>query len=240
MRQLIVLLISAVLALVATPEGQGNAPPLPELLRGAAAYVERFEREFERIVADEHYVQQVRQRRAGLGDEWRRRRSLVSNVLFMWESDGPLLMMVRTVRTVDDKVVADSTQRLERLLSSTNADPAVKRRLLRDESARFNVGSMIRNFSDPTLVVQFLHPRLQSRFSFKVAGRESVAGVPVWKLTYVERERPTVIRVNDRDEMASGDVWIAAKDNAVVRTTLRLTQLIRPAPVLSDSSSRAV
>src|SRR5262245_54349179 len=100
MRQLMVLLIAAALAPVAALEGQGNAPALPELLQGAAAYVERFEREFERIVGEERYVQRVRQR-AGIEffDVRRgRSRSLVSNVLFMWVSDGPLLIMVRTVR----------------------------------------------------------------------------------------------------------------------------------------------
>ncbi len=225
MRHLIGALIVAVLAPVAAPEGQGNAPPVPELLRSAGAYVERFEREIALIVGEERSVQQVHQHPAfGVRRELTRR--LVSNVLFMWVSDGLLLITARNVRTVDGKVVTDSAQRLEQLLSSAAADPSVKQRLLRDETARFNVGSTIRNFSDPTLVVQFLHPRLQSRFLFRVAGRDNVAGVPTWRVEYVERDRPTVITVNGRGAMASGNVWIAAKDHTVVRATLRLAEWI--------------
>jgi hypothetical protein len=235
MRQLVALLIAAVLAPVAAPAGQRDAPPLPELLSGAAAYAERFEREFAVVVGEERYVQQVRQQRGiEFFDARRFSRSLVSHVFLMWVSDGPLLIMARNVRTVDDKVVADSAQRLERLLSSASADPSAKQRLVRDETARFNIGSIIRNFSDPTLVVQFLHARLQSRFSFSVAGRDNVAGVVTWKLAYVEREGPTVIVVNGRNAMASGYVWIAVKDNAVVRATLGVTQSIRPAADLDE------
>lgn len=149
-------------------------------------------------------------------------------------------MMARNVRTVDDKVVTDSAQRLEQLLSSATADRSVKQRLLRNETARFNVGSIVRNFSDPTLVAQFVHPRLQPRFSFKMAGRDTVAGVVAWKVAYVEREGPTVIVVNNRDAIASGHVWIAGNDHGVARATLELTQSFRPVPCWQDSSSRPV
>jgi hypothetical protein len=82
-------------------------------------------------------------------------RTIVSDVFFMWVSEETLAVALRTVRAVDDMLVADSARRLEALLAGAAADPAEKERLLRDETARFNVGSVIRNFSDPTLVVQF-------------------------------------------------------------------------------------
>jgi hypothetical protein len=221
MRRLIVPLTTAMLAASATPEGQNGTPPLPELLRGAATYVERFEHEFSFIVGEERYVQQVERRK-----QPRFNRNLVSNLFFMWVPDGLLLITARNVRTVDNEVVTDSVQRLERLLSNAGAEPSVKQRLLRDETTRFNVGGIFRNFSDPTLVVQFLHPRLQSRFLFRMAGRANIDGVPTWRLTYVERGSPTVISLNGGDARASGNVWIAANGGAVVRTTLRLSEVI--------------
>jgi hypothetical protein len=221
MKRFTVLMIAAVLAQIAVPEGQRDTPALADLLRGAGVYAERFERDFALIVGEEHYVQQVRP--VPIGSRPTLRRTIVSDILFMWPSENSLLVTARSFRTVDDMPVADSASRLDRLLASATADSAEKERLLRDESARFNVGSVIRNFGDPTLVLQFLHQRLQSRFLFRLAGQENVAGVPTWKLSYMERKSPTLIAVNDRNALASGDVWIAVANNALVRARLRLT-----------------
>ena len=63
---------------------------------------------------------------------------------------------------------------------------------------------------------------MQPRFTFKLAGRQRMAGVDAWKVTYDERTTPTVIQGDGIDRRSRGAVWIADRDGAVVRTLLDL------------------
>jgi len=47
---------------------------------------------------------------------------------------------------------------LERALAETAANRLTRLRRLRDEGARFNIGQIVRNFSDPSVALQFLDP----------------------------------------------------------------------------------
>jgi hypothetical protein len=68
------------------------------------------------------------------------------------------------VRRVDGQEVRDSATRLERLLAD-DGDGTAKVRRLRNEGARFNIGSVGPNFTDPVLALQFLAPAMQPRFA---------------------------------------------------------------------------
>jgi hypothetical protein len=205
---------------------QTPAPDLDDLLTRAAAYEQRFEQAFSTIVADEHYEQ----RRSGFSPELdarpRLERAIQSETLFLWIPEEQSWLTARNVQSVDGQPVDDSATRLERLLSDTSADWVTRVRRLRDEGARFNLGPIQRNFSDPTMVAQFLGPAAQRRFRFERRGRDTVAGRSVRRLSFVEKDRPTLIQSSGRDVPAEGDLWIDENDGAVVRTrvTLRETQ----------------
>jgi hypothetical protein len=209
-------------ALSAMALPQAPEPSLDELLAKAATYEQRFEQEIRTIVAHEHYEQ----RRSGFSPDLdanpRRQRTIESETLFVWLPDEGSWLTARNVHTVDGLPVQDSETRLERLLADMSGDWVARVRRLRDEGARFNLGSIQRNFSDPTMVVQFIGPSAQRRFRFERRGRDRVEGRPAWRLSFIEQVRPTLIQSDGHDIPAAGDVWIDAADGAVMRTRVSL------------------
>ncbi|MGH9148526.1 MAG: hypothetical protein ACRD1Q_17585, partial [Vicinamibacterales bacterium] len=146
-----------------------------------------------------------------------------SEMLFVWEPEQEKWLTVRNVLAVDGVAVPDSRNRLTVALAESGPDRLPRLRRLRDESARFNIGGIFRNFSDPTLVLQFLDEPDQPRFTFTITGTEKVAGVNTWKLAFSERTRPTVVQSATSDLPSNGFVWIDGANGSVVRTSLTLT-----------------
>jgi hypothetical protein len=181
--------------------------------------VRGFEQDFAMVISDEDY----RQRATGRIYPAPRNRQTRSEMLFLWMPDEGAWLTVRNVQTADGRPVADSENRLQRVLGDNDAARLTRLRRLLDESARFNLGRIVRNFNYPTLVLSYLDPSLQSRFAFTAAGRERVNGIDAWKIEYEERARPTVIRENGADRTSRGAVWIADRDGVVARTRLELT-----------------
>jgi hypothetical protein len=200
------------------------APPLETLLARASAYVERYKNDFALVISDEDYVQRVSGPRASREAE--RERRTRAEMLFMWLSDEHAWLTVRNVQSVDGRAVADGQLRFNQILSEIGDDPASRvRRLrrLRDETARYNLGSIVRNINFPTLALQFLETDMRPRFLFLLAGPDRIDGVPVWRVSYHERRRPTFIQGEaGAPRPASGAVWIAEADGAVLRSKLHL------------------
>jgi|SRR5688572_4975934 hypothetical protein len=154
------------------------------------------------------------------------RRVLLSEVLFVYLAEEQSWLTARIVRRVDGKPIPESDTRLERLLADTSSSWPVRLRRLRDEGARFDIGRVERNFSDPTMVLQFLSRDTQGRFEFRLDGDESVADTPAWKVSFQEQARPTMIQSNGRDVPASGTVWLAVRDSSVLRTQVTLVDRV--------------
>jgi len=197
---------------------------LQPLLDRAAAYVELYKHDFALVISDEDYTQRLSGRAASRAAA--RERRTRAEMLFMWMADEHAWLTVRNVLSVDRRAVADSQVRFNELLNESVNDPVSRRRRLRrlrDESARYNLGAIFRNMNYPTLVLQFLEAKAQPRFLFLLAGRNRIDGVDVWKVTYHERQRPTFIESDDGSpRVASGAVWIAEADGAIVRSELHL------------------
>jgi hypothetical protein len=204
----------AALAL-AVPGRAGDEPLLPDILDRAAGYVQRFEHDFALLISDETYVQDDRRTS--------RSREMRSEMLFMRVSGEQTWLAVRNVLSVTDghktRRIRDSDARLERVLK----DPGLRQvRRLADEGARFNLGRIQRNVNDPTLVLRFMGTTFQPRFAFRLGGQELVNGVAAWKLTFVERHRPTLI-ASDEDVPSTGAVWVSTAHGAVLRTQLAIS-----------------
>jgi hypothetical protein len=197
-------------------------PSVSVLLTQAATYEQQFEREFSTMVGREHYEQRWSgfSRELDSSPNWRR--VMESEVLFVWLPEEESWLTARNARIVDDSPVPDSESRLERLLAAPTNDLVARVRRLRDESARFNLGPVERNFNDPTMVVQFLSAKVQPRLRFERRGRDTIDGTFVWRLAFTEHVRPTLIQSNGKDVRATGDVWIDATNGAIVRTRVRL------------------
>jgi hypothetical protein len=120
-------------------------------------------------------------------------------------------------------MIADSSGRLDRILMTPGLDYLSQLRLLKAESARFDVGQVWRTTGDPTLLFRFLLPGNQSRFTWGKPRRERIDRTDVLKLAFVEHEYPTAIDFDGRDALSHGAVWVRPDDGTVVRTNLQLT-----------------
>jgi len=219
----VVALLAGFLLLSPRPGRGADEPSLVDLLACAGRYVERYEESFRVVVAEEVYVQRLRTTPSGLVQQTR---ELRSDVVFVPPPGAALpWWLLRDVFEVDGRAVRDRERRLEKLLVDGPSDGLERARAIADEGARFNLGRTLRNYNVPVLVLAFLHPSLQPRFSFRTKGRDTIEGRRFVEIELRELGQPTVIRgpASHRDLPVSGRVWIhAGLDGTVGRTELLL------------------
>lgn len=171
----------------------GRSPAAEDTLKGllvrTAAYVDTFERAFSSVIGQEIY-DQASFDSTGSGEV----RQLESEIFFVGFDQQREWLTVRNVTSVNGAPIPDSTLRIQRALAGDPYRTWARLKLLADESARFNIGPVQRNFSEPTLAVVFLDSHHQSRFKFTAAGSETIEGRRVTRLSFRETARPTVIR----------------------------------------------
>ena len=221
------LLTGAVLPVVATlgrtdVRAEVRTDALPTLLARAGAYVQQFEQDFSTVISDESYEQHAERTRS----EGKRRqvlasadRILESEMFFAWLPVEREWLTVRNVLAVDSHEVPDSRYRIDRAFADESTRLS-RLRQLADEGARFNIGAIVRNINDPAFAIRFLDPALQSRFAFSAGRADTIAGHRAVKLSFVERERPSITRLpNGRSVPSRGAFWIA-DTGEVVRSEL--------------------
>jgi hypothetical protein len=222
-------------------ESVAAAATMPDVLTRLSTYVEQFEREFSSAVAEERYVQLVRPWRGNPKSpdeekalQWTEpgqkapasgpiiaRRLLLSDVLLV-QIPGRRWLGYRDVAVVDGGSIHDRSERVRDLFLSKAADREEQLRRVADESARYNLGAFRRNMNIPTLALSFMHPRDQGRFEFTRAKDETVGGLKLWLLRYVERARPTLIGTSEgRNVPIEGRLWIDPATGRIWQTEVR-------------------
>ena len=207
-----------------------QAPGLDDVLVRLGTYLERYEGRLALLVAEERYQQSfdlegprstvtvpADARALPVG---RRETLLRSDYALTRASDKDAWVGYRDTFEVNGKPIRDREDRLQRLLIGGGSAGAAR---IAEESSRFNLASTLvtRNINVPTLVLEMLHPRNQSRFTFRKAAEEAIGPVRTWRLEYKEHERPTFIRnVNRRDRPTHGSVWVDPSSGEVWRTVL--------------------
>jgi len=200
-----------------------STPAVESVLARAAAYVQQFEREFERVVSDEHYEQRL----SGTAYRGTQRRRTTGEMLFWWVSDASAWLTVRHVQTLDGHPVDGADDRFQRVFAEPG-NPLAHLRRMRDESARYNIGTIFRNINYPTLALQFLEAAKAKRFSFTPAGADRIGGLAATRITFHERDAPTIVQDDQgRNMYASGTLWIA-DDGAVLRTLVHINAPFAP------------
>jgi hypothetical protein len=205
----------ALLLILSASFALAHAPARSSLLDRVGAYVQRYEERFAVVVSDEEYEQRV----DGRSYRGARSRKITSEMMFLWLTGEKSWLSVRNVVSVDGSVIRNSRQRLDRLLSASAPVGVAHLRRMRDEGARFNIGTIRRNFNDPMYPLQFLETENQQRFTFALVGQETIDGVETSKVTFDEQARPTFIQDDNRSLPTHGILWVA-DDGAVVRTRL--------------------
>ena len=194
-------------------------PALRDVLGRMAAYVSHYGEAASFYVASEAYHQRFENQAGRL----LRPRSLTAEFALVRADDRVGWVGYRDVIAVDGKQIADRKDRLEALLTRSPDAAASEVARIVDESARFNIGPVSRNFNTPTTALLFFHPSRIGRFSFKSRGVKTLDGLRVLMLDFVETARPTLMGKRDgTDVPSSGSVWVIPEDGTVVRTRIRL------------------
>ena len=188
-----------------------------EIVRKMAAYVEAYGPQTSAIVGVEKYTQNVTIEEKNL-----RPRNLLAEFAIVRAGASGGWTGYRDVVEVDGREVSDRRDRLMSVVAAPGGrEPELRR--IADESTRFNVGPIIRNFNVPTTALFFMHPSLVDRFTFKRKGTKKIDGVAVWELDFKETQEPTLVVKRDGTNVpCEGTVWVAPEDGTVVRTRLKL------------------
>ena len=195
-----------------------RASDLSDVVDRASRYVQTLGDELSEIVADERY----RQAWHTPGSE-PIARVLQSEFVLVGVGDRPEWVGFRDVFTVDGRRVRDRTDRLQQLFLRRGPGRLERARAIADESARYNLGRVRRNFNVPTAALFFLHPANRERFRFErePPGPDDVE-VP-WVVRYEERQKPTLVRTpSGKNVPARGRFWIEPTSGRVVQTQLWL------------------
>lgn len=195
-----------------------DTPTLTALMQQSGQYVLAFERDASGVVLEESYEQSLRR---GSRVESRR---LVSEFVLVTLPGETGIFGFRDVFQVDGRPVRDRDMRLERLFLRPSQDGLDQASAILDASARYNIGSTVRNFNFPTLPLLILRPETQPRFAFRDRGTTTVSGRAARKIDFEERRQPTLIRDPSRNEdvFSRGNLVLEADTGAVLRSELRI------------------
>ncbi len=202
--------------------GAGAAQPhlsLKDVMRRVGAYVDAYGDRASIVVCTEKYEQH-----SDSSSVPAQTRTLVSDFALVYADAIHGWLGFRDVIQVDDRDVRDREDRLAHVLIDAEGRFDEARRLS-DEGARYNIGSIQRNFNVPTTALFFFRSENHDRFKF--AARRVVED-GTWEIAFRETEKPTLIRTPDGDQVNTiGTIWIRPQDGVVVRTRLDVDALMR-------------
>ena len=211
-----VLLAALIAAAGASP--RDAEPSLKDIVRRMTAYVDAYGGKASAVVGTEHYTQDF----SATGEVTQHRALVADFALAKAESTGTWIGF-RDVIEVDGQSLPDREGRLMQMLSASGSPDEARR--LSDESARFNLGPVLRNFNVPTSALFFFTSGNVHRFKF---ARKSVDPAGVWEIAFRETVRPTLIRTPDGQSLPSeGIVRVASADGTVVGTRLQVSDFSR-------------
>ena len=209
------------------------------VMRRAGGYAAQFRRQLSSLVAEETYVQDMRPpmgviSAAGNNAEAVRHRELKSDLLMVRPAER--YVEFRDVYEVDGRPVRDRQSRLTDLFLAGKAGSAQQVETIAQESARFNIGNVFRNFNTPTLALLFLEPETSNRFRFRrvdgdrkpalakdwrFVAPEAGPGDRIWVVEFREvRPRTVIGRYGGGDMPASGHFWIDSVSGRVLASEL--------------------
>jgi hypothetical protein len=241
-------LAAALLGLSHTFAGPAAQPALDaRVIDRVSAYVERYQRDLAAITATETYRQEERGVSAGLrrrqtpgrtleqrlpNERVLRSRHLRSHVLVVPAAGATEIWVAfRDVFDVDGRPVRQREDRLKALFLDVSKRPDLRR--LADESARYNIGRVRRNFNTPLTALGFMHPHMRDRFRIAKADEACLDDRRLWMLRLQERRRPTLVQTSRGDDVPSEARFCVDPETGEVHETVLVVEQGRPAPTLA-------
>ena len=127
----------------------------------------------------------------------------------------------RDVISFNDQAVPDRKDRLMALLTSESASLSEATRIA-NESSRYNIGAISRNFNTPTAALFFFLPANLERFTFTKKGSKTIDGVKTFEIAYKETKLPTLVTTRaGRNVPLEGSLFVT-EDGTVIRTRMRM------------------
>jgi len=229
------MLRSVVAIALAAATLRAGDPTLDVVLARAAEYVAQYQQQLRGLVAEETYRQNMMLTTAGrtIGPGARARqtregRELKSDLLLVKLGDENFWMQFRDVFEVDRKPVRDRDQRLSKLFIEAKADARAQADSIQQESARYNLGPLMRTINVPIMALLFFERSVQPRLKFEqgkagnVRRFEGLADAEaIWMIEYREVVKGTMVRgVNDRDIPSHGRIWLDGSNGRILQTEL--------------------
>jgi hypothetical protein len=197
-------------------QGNRQEPALDRVIERAVLYVESFERDFAAVVAEE----QLDQRASTSGPDTVRRTR--SDLVLVRVPSREEWLPFRDVFEVNGRAVRDRNDRLQKLFVDAATSALTDAARMTRESSRYNIGSIIRTINVPTFALMLLRPGYLRRFEFRKRSDEMIRDVMAWRLEFVERGRPTVVRtLRGEDVPLEGSLWIEPLSGRVVKTLVK-------------------
>jgi hypothetical protein len=235
--------LAAIALVAALPETSAVAAQddLAAVLARAGDYVTIFQRELAGIVAEEHYEQIIHTSNVFAWPNLVTHRALKSDLLLVRPQDADEWIQFRDVFEVDGQPVRDRSDRLVKLFLEPSGSTGQQVRRIVLESARYNIGNVVRTINVPILPLSVLDPVNQPRFRFErdEASKNRVTidnlvvttdlpasanfrvSTDVWVIRYREVRRKTLIHTTaGRDLPSRGRFWIEPSTGRVLMSEL--------------------
>jgi hypothetical protein len=216
------ILALAVIALsVASGQASRPQPPtLNDLLDRLGKYLDDYVQNLSLLVAEERYEQQI-----VIRGRTESKRVLTSDYGMLRLPAAPVWSGFRDTFLVDGQPVRGREARLEHLLLDGSDEAVEQARRIAEENAEYNLGSdlIYRTINVPMLTLDLLSLRNRDRMTFRRRGHEIVDQREAWKIDFVERAQPSLIRTPaGPDQITRGSAWIDPATGTVVKTYLNV------------------
>jgi hypothetical protein len=202
------------------PQGTVSDSDIVPTLLKASNYLAGYVKALSSVVSEERFEQFLVRRGDGATAEVTVSRTLLSDYLLVAVNDTGEWIAFRDVYQVDGVAVRDRNDRLLDLFVKAPPDAYRQALRIRDESSRYNIGSM-RDINVPTFALQILTGEWRSRFSFKLRGRERLDATDAVIVEFVETASPTLVVGAQGENIPSrGRFWIDPADGRILRSLL--------------------
>jgi hypothetical protein len=208
-------------------------PALDVVLARAANYVSQYQQQLRGLVAEETYRQNVTRTTATRpsdprGRQSREGRELRSDLLLVKLADEDFWMQFRDVFEVDRQPVRDRDQRLAKLFIDAKADAQKQAESIQQESARYNLGPLMRTVNVPIMALLFFERSVQPKVKFeqgKAGNVRRFEGLAepsaIWMIEYKEFAKGTIVKgVNNHDIPSRGRIWLDSSNGRVLQTEM--------------------
>jgi hypothetical protein len=205
------------LTFASSQKDRSQEQSLDAVIQRAVVSVASFERDFAAVVAEER----LEQRASNIGFP-ETTRTTRADLLLVRVPGRDEWVPFRDVFEVNGRAVRDRSERLKKLFIDTPETALTDAARISNESSRYNIGSVIRTINVPTFALIVLRPAYLKRFEFRKRGEETIAKVRTWRVEFVERTRPTVVRtLRGNNVPLEGSLWIDPLSGRVLRTLVK-------------------